>query len=344
LKQHQPECALPGLESRAGKRLTAILERLQSALRESWQGDELIDTICLYALVPAGKLLRPMLLLESHAAVDGGADVELVIPAAVGAECGHVASLIHDDIIDSDDMRRGKPSVHRRFGVDQGIVSGDALIFRLFLSLSECQSPQIPAERIVQALQAVALAGIDACRGQSYESELSGHQGCDLEAYLRMISLKSGAVLRGVCECGAILAGASLEQVAALGAYGNDLGIAYQIHDDLLGYISKTEIMGKPAKSDVRNMRWTLPVILAYQNGDHATRSELQRIFSTTDHQMDMHGVVQEVLQRTSALINAQSMSQSYAQSARKRLHTLPASLSRDLLTYVTHLGINRTF
>jgi geranylgeranyl pyrophosphate synthase len=342
LQPVQSEETIVSPSSLPRKPFSVNLERLQRAIHECWHGKELIDTICQYALVPAGKLFRPILLLEACAAVGGDVGVEQIIPAAIGAESGHIASLIHDDIIDSDDCRRGRMSVHRQYGIAQAIVSGDALIFYLFLSLSECQDRHVPPARIVEALRAVAAAGIDVCRGQSRESELSGDLSCTSDTYIGMVQLKTGAFFRGACECGAILAGGSPEQVAALAGYGNDLGIAYQIHDDMLAYTSTTEVMGKAATSDVKNRRLTLPVILAYQGTNEVMRAEIERVFTIPMRDVEALAVMRDVLQRTSALAETRAWAERYARSARDRLHVLPESASRDVLIDIAYLAINR--
>ena len=204
-------------------------------LEQRWEEGERIDAICRYALLPTGKLFRPRLLLESCGAVGGS--IEQVIPAAIGSECGHIASLIHDDIIDGDELRRGRASVHNRFGAGDAILSGDMLIFHLFRCLSECYERDVPAPRVVAALRSTAGAGLDLCRGQSLEAEICGNLDCGIAAYIDVARLKTAAFFRGACETGAILGGGTPEQIAALASYGEQLGIAFQIHDDLLCYI-----------------------------------------------------------------------------------------------------------
>src|ERR1039457_2551623 len=194
--------------------LDELAQPIHNELVKRWMGDlDNLHVICKHALVPAGKLFRPMLLLESALAVGG--EIEHVLPAAVGSEYGHTASLIHDDIIDSDDMRRGRPSVHRKFGTENAIIAGDSLIFRLFLCLAECRHTQVSADRIVAALEIAAMSGIDMCRGQSMESEITANSIRDLNCYLEMIELKSAALFRAACQCGAVLGGGSDRSVQA---------------------------------------------------------------------------------------------------------------------------------
>src|SRR5260370_1174477 len=126
--------------------LASVADRsdmVRHKLEEQWpQRSGRLYSICRYALLPNGKLFRPVLLLESTAAVGG--ELASSLPAAAGAEYGHVASLIHDDIIDGDNLRRGRPSVQHKYGIDDAIVAGDALIFHLFANLAECRSTGVP--------------------------------------------------------------------------------------------------------------------------------------------------------------------------------------------------------
>lgn len=330
-----PPC--DGYEAVAGSTALPVSYELQRRWAER---PGLLASICHYALVPTGKLFRPMLLLESALAVGG--TVDTVLPAAVGAECGHVASLIHDDIIDGDDLRRGRPSVPYAYGIADAIVAGDALIFDLFAGLAECRRAGAPADRVVAALEAVAQAGLDLCRGQSMEAELHAERSFDLGSYLTMIGLKTAALFRGACQSGALLGGGSHEQVRALYDFGEYLGLAFQMHDDLLPYVSDTENTGKPQTSDIKNGRLTLPIILAHQSG---TPSEQRLIWDALFAPGDAAhalAVVADVLDRTGAIASATRLAQRYARQSRQALDVIPATPSRDRLCGLADLAINR--
>jgi geranylgeranyl diphosphate synthase, type I len=303
-------------------------------------GPSLVDSMCHYALAPGGKLVRPMLVLDSALAVGG--DLSCVIPAAVGAECGHVASLIHDDIIDGDDLRRGRPSVQHKYGVADAIVAGDALIFDLFAALAECHSAGAPGHRVVAALEAVARAGLDLCRGQSLESELTRNPRFDADAYLTVARLKTASFFRGACESGALLGGGSEAAVQALSTYGDLLGTAFQIHDDLLTYISDSQITGKPKTSDVENGRLTLPVILAYESALHWERELIERALCGQDEPVHALANLTEVIERTGALSAAKQRADDLAGQARQALAALPWTASRDRLDGFAALAIKR--
>jgi geranylgeranyl pyrophosphate synthase len=314
---------------------------LEAELARSWPADsDSLAAMARYALSAPGKMFRPVLLLESAQAVGG--QLREVLPAATGTEYGHVASLIHDDIIDGDEMRRGQPAVYRKYGTDNAIVTGDALIFQLFVSLAECRYTGVPGDRIAAALAVVAASGVDLCRGQVLEAEITSQRILDIESYLIMISLKTAALFHGACKSGAILAGGPPEWIEALGEYGRKLGIAFQIRDDLLAYVGDATAMGKPMSSDIRNGRLTLPLILAYERG---TGQDGAVLTAALEGAMDIGDAVEavgEVLRRTGAIDDAVGFAREHAYQAQQALATLPNSPSRDRLTAFTELTVSR--
>lgn len=296
--------------------------------------------ICRYAVLPAGKLFRPILLLQSAMAVGG--DPARVLPAAAGTEYGHVASLIHDDVIDGDDVRRGRPSVPHRFGLENAIVSGDSLFFSIFLCLAACRERGVPDDRIVRTLRVVAQAGIDLCEGQSLESRMRGDLGSGVDAYLTMIRHKTAALFRASCQSGGLLGGGSERQVEALGAYGEALGLAFQIWDDLLPYASDTETAGKSAVSDVRNRRITLPVIFVQQTAGAGDRALLHGIMVGVEPPADAYARMLALVTRTGALEASRALAVRYVDTALTALGELPATPSRVRLASFAEAVVDR--
>ena len=296
--------------------------------------------ICRYAVLPAGKLFRPILLLQSAMAVGG--DAFRVLPAAAGTEYGHVASLIHDDVIDGDDLRRGRPSVPNRFGLENAIVSGDSLLFGIFRCLAACRDRGVPDDRIVMALGVVAQAGIDLCEGQSLESRMRGDLRCGVDAYLAMIRGKTAALFRAACQSGALLGGGTERQVEALGVYGDSLGLAFQIWDDVLPYTSDSETAGKAADSDIRNRRITLPVIFVEQSGRPEDRAALDRILTGVEPLEDAHARMLELVTRTGALDASRALAVRHVEAALGALRALPDTPSRDRLATFAEAVVDR--
>ncbi|GGV66196.1 polyprenyl synthetase [Streptomyces longisporoflavus] len=253
-----------------------------------------------HALLPAGKLLRPLLVVQS--AISAGGTPYAVMPAAVGLELLHAGSLVHDDIIDGDTVRRGRPSVHHRFGADRAIIGGDALFFQPFALLAECRQRGVPDERIVTASRVLAGAGQDLCRGAMLELDQAGALRVTVEEYLHMAGLKTSPLLSGACRIGAILAGAPDAQVTALGRYGHALGLAFQARDDLLPYDTPSRAAGKPACSDLANHRPTLPIVCAYRLADAADRHLIKTLLADGARTAGRQEQMGDVLRRTGAL------------------------------------------
>jgi len=303
---------------------------LHAELGRRWpESPDQLLSILRYALLPAGKLVRPIMTLYAAEAVGG--DPRHVLPAALGMEYLHVATLVHDDIIDGDDLRRGRAAVPAAFGIPHAIVAGDHLIFSAFRSIVECGGA-IPAAQVVAAAAELARAGEDLCRGQALESRLVGDPGSGVAPYLDMIRLKTGALFRAVCYIGAVLGGADDGLARRLARYGEHVGMAFQIRDDLLAYAVPVELTGKPATSDLTNGRPTLPVLLAHASGTPAQR---QLLVDALNHGSGRDGDLarlRDLLVETSALDEAHARAIEQAALARAELSTLVPSESVEVL------------
>lgn len=214
-----------------------------------------------HSLFAGGKRLRPALCLAW--AEMFGASRENILPAAAALECIHTYSLIHDDLpaMDNDDLRRGKPASHKRFGEALAILAGDGLLteaFGLMLSAS------VPPERVLRAGRCVAQAAgaSGMVGGQALDMQWTGQAQTRLEDLSRMQGLKTGAMLRASCECGAILAGATDADVQRAVSYGTHIGRAFQIADDILDVVGDAKTMGKPVGSDEGKGKVTYPSLI----------------------------------------------------------------------------------
>jgi geranylgeranyl diphosphate synthase type I len=343
-----PRVATPTTRNNGADSAGVLAARaLQVEIGHGWDAEDELDAMCRYAVQPPGKLFRPYLLLESCAAVGG--DPHAAVPAALGAEYGHVASLVHDDIIDNDLVRRGRASVPAAYGRDHAIVVGDTLIFRLFLALSECVNRGAPAERVVASLRAVALAGVDLCRGQTFDGRLRRGIKVGLDDYRAAVRGKTGALFRGACEVGALLGGGGDRQVSALATYGEQLGIAFQMADDLLAYRSTTDVAGKDLLSDLRNRQMTFPLVVAADLGGDAVRWALPAIFdraaAVNGSEVERRSVLDAVrvlLESVSALPEAARLVEWHAALALDALDVLPPSPSRDRLSAMVTTAVER--
>jgi geranylgeranyl diphosphate synthase type I len=309
-------------------------------LQADWTDVGRLDDVCRYALGAPGKFFRPILVLESASLVGG--ELDRVLPAAAGTEGAHVASLIHDDIIDGDETRRGQPATHVAFGRDDAIVGGDALLFYLFGALAECGTRGVTADRIVTAMGKAAEAGTDLCRGQLMEEGIRAAYDCRVQSYLEMIENKTGALFRAACYIGAILGGGSTAQCDALARYGTALGIAFQIQDDLLPYLSTSEDAGKQLSSDLANRRLTLPFLLCRAEADAALTVRLDELMSGDDDVEDRHRQLSLLLLGSGAVERAITMALRYTDDAIDALSGFPAIEARTSFEYFAKAAVKR--
>ncbi|AKJ15668.1 polyprenyl synthetase [Streptomyces incarnatus] len=283
-------------------------------------GEDLLELACLDALFPTGKLLRPTLCIESARAVGGRA--ESVLSFAAGIECLHVASPVHDDIVDQDPMRRGRASTAERFGIAEALLAGDGLYTAGWVAMLHGS----PADRVLQASQAVAEAMHAMCRSSMHETTIREDLSCGRSAVLKVIRGKTATLTGAACQAGAILAAATPGHAEALRQYGEVLGTALQIRDDLLPYTVHERITGKHAISDVANRQPTRPVLLAYESADDHDRRLLTRVFHGDTDPTRAHRDLLDVLTRTGAIAETTGQAQDCVTQARAALDGLPST------------------
>ena len=294
-----------------------------------------LDEIVRYGLVPFGKMMGPWLLVRSALAVGG--EIAPVLPAAVAVECIQVGAMMHDDIIDDDPQRRGKPAACTVFGSPTAIVGGDGLFFHGFAALAECQAAGVPVARVGRVLTAMAQTGLRIGNAAVREIRMS-RTICSVESYLAMIKDKSGALLWMACGIGATLAGADEQALAALRGYSDLLGIAYQIRDDLMAYDGTKA--GKPNISDFRNGRPTLPVLLAHHRASRARQRVIENLLADTEAPVvERRVALEELVHAYDGVNSAREMSHRYGRMAGLALEDLPPSEHRDALFGLTVPG-----
>lgn len=220
-----------------------------------------INDACKYSLLLGGKRLRPYLINRFYSLCGGKDNASFAFEAAI--ECIHTYSLIHDDLpcMDNDDMRRGKPSCHIKFGEANALLAGDALLTASFGIVAK--SKGISAENKLRAIALLSdCAGIDGMIGGQVVDLLYENKAAD-ENILRLIcSLKTGALIKAACSIGCVLADADDNKIKAAEKYAEHLGLAFQIVDDILDETSTAEKLGKPIHSDKENNKSTFVSIL----------------------------------------------------------------------------------
>lgn len=322
-----------------------LISRLQEMLHQTLQGSNSVAAnnplfqVTEYALGHRGKMVRGRMLLAACQAVSG--DGERALFAAVAVEYLHLGTLIHDDMIDQDELRRGQPAIWRRYGPDMALLSGDFLYFAAFQALAH----GLDSTNSARILEVFSSACMDLCLGQAQEEGLAGNCSARYEDYLDVVRLKTASLFRAALEIGALLGNGTEEQVGALGSFAQHLGIAFQITDDLLPFTSDSTTIGKPVTSDIKNHRLTAPVLFALADADEADQQTLRAIFEQgrfNERLEEAHTVLQTIFKRTGALRKAVQEASHQYQQACELLQTLPPNEGHSQLLLLANQLVQR--
>ena len=235
-----------------------------------------------YSLMSGGKRIRPILLMAGAQAVGG--DRKALLPTACALECIHTYSLIHDDLpaMDNDDLRRGRPTCHKVYGEAVAILAGDGLLtyaFELICKpeLTQNISPRLLGKAIFLLAKAAGVFGM--VGGQTADILMEGRP-VDAETLSFIHSHKTGALIQTSVEIGGLLSKGNDEELYHLKRYGESLGLAFQIKDDLLDVVGDQEILGKPVGSDDRNLKATYPAVFGLEETERRAQELLKQALS----------------------------------------------------------------
>lgn len=292
-----------------------------------------------YHLIKAGgKKLRPVLVVLSSKSVGGRAQDALKTAASM--ELIHTFSLIHDDIMDKDKMRRGKPSVHMLWGEPMAILAGDALFSKAFETVLETDA-EIDPERVIGALKTVVDSCIKICEGQALDIEFEGKLDVKEEEYMNMIYKKTAALIAAATKAGAILGGGTEEQVQALSEYGRLIGLAFQIQDDYLDVVSDEEDIGKPVGSDIVEGKMTLMVVHALANASREDKKKLISILKSNNEDMVDDAIF--IFKKYGSIEYTRNIALQNVKTAKKLLDVLEDSNAKKSLELIADFVLERT-
>ena len=221
-----------------------------------------------YSLASGGKRLRPVLLMLAHAVFSD--DAQRALPAAAAVEVFHNFTLLHDDIMDHALLRRGKPSVYGKWGENVAILSGDAMMIGAYMLLARLQPSYLS-----QVLAVFNQTALEVCEGQQYDMDFEERQKVSVVEYMHMIELKTSVLLAGAVVMGALIGGASEENCRLLRRFAIELGLAFQLQDDLLDSYGD-ERLGKAIGGDILEGKKTYLMVTAMSRADEATRTVLR--------------------------------------------------------------------
>jgi geranylgeranyl diphosphate synthase, type I len=212
-----------------------------------------------HLITSGGKRLRPYMVLKSCELLGGKAND--AVAAASAVEMVHNFTLVHDDIMDNDEMRHGVPTVHKKFGMPIAILAGDVLFSKAYQTVS---GSSLPSDALTSLIAKLAKACVDVCEGQLLDIKMAQNEKIPTQSqYIKMIEKKTAALFEVSCAMGALCAQASNKDVSNLSRFGKNLGISFQITDDLIGVLGDPKITKKPVGNDLREGKKSLPILLA---------------------------------------------------------------------------------
>ena len=300
----------------------AAIEREFS--RQSKSPVALVTDIAQYLIGGGGKRIRPLLLLLSAKALGCNSHSRIRLGAVV--EMLHTATLVHDDIIDEADSRRGRPSSNATWGNAKCVLAGDWLYMQSFHTALQ--------ERNFKVLDLLISLTQQMVEGELLQMEKLGHL-INEEEYFDLIFRKTACLFSVSMQLGAAIAPASIEMEADLGEYGRNLGLAFQIVDDVLDLTAAEDILGKPVASDLREGKATLAVIHALERGTGAEREAIRTVLAERSFNRISHPQILEILNRHGSIAYAMDTACAYAEAARLSLTDLPDSDAKRALLWV---------
>ena len=276
-----------------------------------------------YILALGGKRLRPVLTLMATEVFD--ADAEKALAAATAVEVFHNFSLIHDDIMDDAPLRRGKETVHEKWNINTGILSGDAMLILAYQYFEEYEPT------IFRALaQLFSKTALEVCEGQQYDVDFETRDDVTIPEYLKMIEFKTAVLVGAAMKMGAIVAETSIENANAIYDFGLNLGIAFQLQDDYLDAFGNPETFGKQVGGDIIENKKTYLYLKAMEFASETQKEQLLHLFSIQPNDnTDKINSVKEIFNETGASQATQKAIESYTLKALKTLGEVHISVDK---------------
>jgi geranylgeranyl diphosphate synthase type I len=292
-----------------------------------------------------GKMIRPLVSVESCRAVSGDPDDLAAIPLAAAIELLHNFTLIHDDIQDNSPTRRHRPTVWAKWGAAQAINAGDALFAAAHLALLAARSKASDPASLLELIEEFEQTTIEIVAGQVLDLQFEQRADVTADEYITMISGKTARIVELAAEGGAMMAGATPELVRAFSAFGRALGLGFQVQDDLLGAFASADVTGKAAADDIRRRKQSLPVILLRERANKSDRAALGEIYAQAELDSAAVADVLQMMDRYEIEPEVGRTVNRYHDDAEEALHStgLPES-SREPLHALTERLATRSF
>ena len=304
-----------------------ILRRMDSRV-------ELIPKLAGHIIAAGGKRLRPMLTLAAARMCGYPGERHVLLAACV--EFIHTATLLHDDVVDESDLRRGNATANVVWGNQASVLVGDFLFSRAFQLMVEDGS--------LEVLRILANASAVIAEGEVLQLITSNDTATSEDAYLDVITAKTAALFAAACRVGAVVADRPKVEAEALESFGRNLGIAFQLVDDALDYSARQATLGKTVGDDFKEGKITLPVVLAYRRGDEAERAFWRRTLESLEQQPGDLAKAQGLMDRHGALRDTVERARHYGAIARDALALFPDSEIKQALAETIEFCIERAY
>ncbi len=304
-----------------------IVARMQSQV-------PVIPLLADHIVAAGGKRLRPLLTVAAARAAGATSDIEAPIKLAAAVEFIHTATLLHDDVVDASQLRRGKVAAHLIWGAPSSVLVGDFLFARAFELMVETGQ--------MRALGILARASSVIAEGEVLQLTRAHDLNLDQETYLRIISAKTAELFAAAAEAGAVGAGAGDKTVEALRSYGLNLGLAFQLADDALDYGGSSDVLGKNAGDDFHEGKVTMPLLLAASRTRGREDAFWERTINRGERTEDDFRRARELIIGTGAVATTLDTAYAYADAAKIALKALPAGEWRAALEQLADFAVSR--
>jgi len=283
-----------------------------------------------HLIIHGGKRLRPFLVLKSCQLLDGKQSD--TIAAASAVEMIHNFTLVHDDIMDNDEMRHGVPTTHKKFDIPLAILAGDVLYSKAYHTIST--KSKLSANYVSQLVSKLSKACIEICEGQVYDIKFAENKRIPTKKeYIKMIEKKTAVLFEVSCAMGAICAKKKERDVKNLSSFGRNLGIAFQITDDLIGIIGDSKITKKPVGNDIREGKKSLPIILAINKAKGKNRRLITQVFGNVKTSKHKISLAVNVIRSLGIEEEVKNIALKYAQEAERSLGSYTGSAKNEMVS-----------
>jgi len=317
------------------KQVKHDLEEIEIALEQNLNPYlDLVSQIAGHILFSGGKRLRPLLMVLSARICGYDGDYDKIFSTIF--EYLHAATLLHDDLVDEATLRRGKPVANSIWGNAATVLVGDFLLARSLAIAAETKQPDV--------IKVVSGITENMSQGEIHQLMRKGSLDLTEAEYMEIIKRKTAVLFQGTCRAGALIANVSLKKETALSDYGFNLGIAFQMVDDLLDYTLDTVTLGKEVGADLKEGKLTLPVIYSLKSADEIDRALMENIIKNKNFSVNDFKTLIRMIDKYGGRLYTQNLATEYVQNAKETLAVFENSKTKEVLLMIADYTLSRNF